>query len=331
MKDAQSRKWQITINNPLDKNLNHEAIKAELEKMKPCIYYCLSDEVGGKEKTHHTHTFIACSSAVRFSTIKNRFPQAHIEIAHGTSEQNREYIFKEGKWANVKEKHETKIPDTQEEWGELPIERRGARNDLADLYDMIRNNMSTYEILEENPDNILHIDTIERVRQTIREESNKKIFRELTVTYVCGQTGVGKTRRIMEQYGYENVFRVTNYAHGGFDSYKGQDVVLFEEFRSSLKIQDMLNYLDGYPLEFLCRYFNKVACFTKVYIVSNIRLEEQYVNIRTESLETWQAFIRRIHSVVVYTGVNQWVEYNPQEYLDEIEARKAFRLNQEEL
>ncbi len=30
---------------------------------------------------------------------------------------------------------------------------------------------------------------------------------------------------------------------------KGQDVIVFEEFRSSLKIQDMLNYLDGYPCE----------------------------------------------------------------------------------
>lgn len=314
-KDSQSRKWQITINNPLDKDFTHEKIKEEIQKMKSCIYYCLGDEIGGKEKTHHTHVYLACSSAVRFSTIKNRFEKGHIEIAHGTSQQNRDYVFKEGKWENDKDKHETKIPDTQEEFGEMPIERQGQRNDLADLYDMIKDGMSNFEIIEENPDYMLQIDTVERVRQTVREESYKNTFRELTVTYIWGKTGTGKTRNIMEQYGYENVFRVTSYLHGGFDSYKGQDVLILEEFRSSFKIQDMLNYLDGYPVEFPCRYVNKVACFTKVYIISNIDLTEQYTIVRIESIETWHAFIRRIHKVIVYTDINEVDEYQTEEYL----------------
>ena len=80
----------------------------------------------------------------------------------------------------------------------------------------------------------------------------------------------------MEKYGYQNVYRVTDYDHP-FDSYKGQDVIVFEEFRSSLKIQDMLNYLDGYPCELPCRYNNKLACFTKVYIITNISFNQQYI------------------------------------------------------
>ena len=93
-----------------------------------------------------------------------------------------------------------------------------------------------------------------------------------------------------------NVFRITDYLHP-FDLYKGQDVILFDEFRSSLKIQDMLNYLDGYPLELPCRYANKIACYTKVYLISNISLESQYMNIQLDSPETWDAFLRRIHTV----------------------------------
>ncbi len=320
-KDSQSRKWQITINNPLEKEMTHDRIKQELEKLKSCVYYCFGDEIGGKEKTHHTHIFIACSSAVRFSTLKKRFLQAHIEIAHGTSEQNRDYVFKEGKWEKDKDKHETKIPDTQEEFGEMPLERQGARNDLSDLYDMIKNGMSNYEIIEENPNYMLQIDTLERVRQTVREECYKSTFRTLTVTYIWGKTGTGKTRGIMEQYGYENVFRVTNYLHGGFDGYKGQDVIIFEEFRSGFKIQDMLNYLDGYPVELPCRYVNKIACFTKVYLISNTDLWKQYENVRMEALETWLAFIRRIHKVVVYMGTNQFTEYEAEDYI----SRNKFR------
>lgn len=312
-KNPQSRKWQITINNPLDKDLSHEKIKEELHKIKSCIYYCLGDEIGASKKTHHTHIYIACSSSVRFGTIKNRFPQAHIELARGTSEQNRDYIFKIGKYE--KDKSITRLPDTQEEYGEMPIERQGARNDITDLYDMIKEGMSDYEIFEENPNYILQIDTLEKVRQTFRQNQYKNTARELTVTYIWGKTGTGKTHSVMDKYGFENVFRLTNYLHGGFDTYKGQDVIVFEEFNSNFKIQDMLNYLDGYPLELPCRYANKVACFTKVYIISNIDLLQQYTSIQFEAPETWKAFLRRINKVVEYFDYNCFVEYETDEYI----------------
>ena len=103
----------------------------------------------------------------------------------------------------------------------------------------------------------------------------------------------------MERYGYENVYRVTDYKHP-FDTYKGQDILIFEEFHSNIKIQDMLNYLDGYPLDLPCRYNNKVACYTKVYITSNMSLRDQYVNIQREYEETWNAFLRRIGTVKTF-------------------------------
>lgn len=100
----------------------------------------------------------------------------------------------------------------------------------------------------------------------------------------------------MEKYGYENVFRVTNYDHP-FDGYSGQDVMLFDEFRSSLPLSNMLCYLDGYPLMLPCRYANRVACYTKVYIISNIPLEKQYPNVQLEELASFEAFKRRLTSV----------------------------------
>ena len=59
----------------------------------------------------------------------------------------------------------------------------------------------------------------------------------------------------------------------------------------------MLKYLDGYPLELPCRYLNKYACFTKIYIISNIPLAGQYTHVYEDSYESYLAFIRRIHSV----------------------------------
>ena len=296
--NTQSRKWQITINNPLEHGLTQDRIKEELAGLKSLLYWCMSDEIG-ENGTYHTHVYIALTNGVRFNTLKKKFPPAHFELAHGTSQQNRDYVRKEGKWLKDKKK-ETNLPETFEEQGEMPIERKGARNDLADLYDQIRSGKTNAEILESNPEFMLLIDKIERARQTIREDQYKDTFRKLEVTYIFGPTGTGKTRSVMEQYGYESVFRVTDYDHP-FDSYKGQDIIIFEEFRSSLKIQDMLNYLDGYPLELPCRYANKVACYTQVYIITNIDLAEQYTSVQNEHPETWQAFLRRIKIVKIYS------------------------------
>lgn len=62
----------------------------------------------------------------------------------------------------------------------------------------------------------------------------------------------------------------------------------------------MLNYLDIYPLTLPARYSDRVACYTTVYITSNIPLEEQYQEIQRCKLETWRAFLRRIHVVREY-------------------------------
>lgn len=295
-KDSRSRKWQLTINNPIEKGFSHDKIKLELETMRSVVYWCMSDEIGASG-TYHTHIYIHGREAIRFSTVKKRFDCAHFEMAKGTALQNKEYVSKTGKWENDK-KHETCVDGTFEEWGEMPVERQGARNDLADLHSMIKQGISNYDIMEQMPEAMLQLDKIEQARQTIIQETYKKTWRDVTSYYIYGDTGTGKTRSVMERYGYENVFRVTDYMHP-FDNYRGQDVVIFEEFRSSFRVSDMLNYLDGYPLELPCRYANKYACYTKVYIISNIPLSHQYEN---QPRATFDAFLRRLKGVLHYTG-----------------------------
>lgn len=293
-KDSQSRKWQLTINNPDYHEVTHDTIKIAVGTMKSVIYWCMADEIG-EEGTRHTHIFLAARSAIRFSTIKKLFPAAHIEMCKGTCQQNMEYVSKTGKWEKDR-KHETCVNGTFEEFGEMPVERQGKRNDLDDLYDMIKSGMNDYDIVNEDPTYMTFLDTIQKTRQLVVQEKFRETFRDLDVTYIWGDTGTGKTRSVMEGHGYSNVFRVTDYSHP-FDAYSGQDVILFDEFRSSLLLADMLKYLDGYPLELPCRYLNKYACFTKVYIISNIPLAKQYTVAQMDNYETWLAFIRRIHTV----------------------------------
>lgn len=290
-KDKRTRKWQVTINNPLEHGMDHAAIRAIIEEMQ-LDYACLCDEIG-EEGTYHTHVFIQGKNAIRFSTMKAKFPSGHLEMCNGTAQENRDYIRKEGKHAKSKKK-ETNLPETFEEFGECPIERPGHRSDLDDLYDWITEGRSNAEIIKEEPRYMFSLDKIDNARQTILEAKYRSTERDIHVEYWYGETGVGKTRGLFDLYGYEDVYRITDYDHP-WDSYRQQRVVAFEEFHSSRKIQEMLNWLDRYPLELPCRYHNKWACYEFVYIITNISFEEQYSQVQKDYPGTFEALRRRIH------------------------------------
>ena len=169
MADTQSRKYQLTINNPKDKQLDHDALKIKLAQLKSAIYWCMADEIGLEAQTPHTHIFIQLRSPARFSRIKKLFPDAHIEQAHGSAAENKSYVQKSGKWANDA-KSDTSVPGTFEEWGELPDEPgQGYRTDVGAVYEMIADGMSNAEIMSANPDYAAQISRMDKIRQDILE------------------------------------------------------------------------------------------------------------------------------------------------------------------
>ena len=310
-RDTQSRKYLLTANDPIPKGLTHDKIIEILTGFKGIQYFCLADEQGS---CYHTHIYAVFRSPVRFSTIQKRFnSKVRIDTAYGDFTTCRAYVAKEGEKWEGSEKQATRVEGTFYEWGEIPAEHQGARNDLTFLYAMVKEGYSNYEILESNPDFMLRITDIERARQTIQAEENRNVFRELQITYIHGETATGKTRYVMEKYGYENVYRVTDYKNP-FDAYKNQNVIVFDEFSGNLRIQDMLNYLDGYPLDLPCRYANKQACYTRVYIISNICLKGQYKGIQYNEPEIWRAFLRRIQKIVRFYADGTRREYSAEDY-----------------
>lgn len=276
-KEFATRRYQLTINNPKEHGYDHDTIKAILAKGAKLLYWCMCDEEG-KEETYHTHLYLVFYNAVMFKTLKNKFPTAHIEVPQwGTNSENYAYIRKEGtkyhKDANGHYEYTdaqgkvhvgTNFSDTFEESGDLPPDaKQGDRNDLRMLYKLIASGEDNAQILGEHPEYLRDISHIDRTRQTILEEKYRNVFRRMNVTYISGPTGVGKTRSVREGCGYANCYSVSDYKHP-FDGYRGQAAILFDEFHNSLPLVNMLQYLDGYPLELPCRYANKQACYTEV-------------------------------------------------------------------
>ena len=296
-KEKSNRKYQLTINNPIEHGFTHEQIKNNLSTIKT-EYWCMCDEIGA-EKTPHTHIFLYSKNAIMFSTIQKRFYGAHIEFAKGTCQENRDYIRKEGKFLDSDKKETNKI-ETFEEFGEMPRERKGASDSVTQqVLEMIKEGASNLEIIDVFPSFMTKIQHLDKMRQTIVHEKYKTKFRELEITYIYGETETGKTRYVLDKYGYDNVYKVTNYEHP-FDNYENEDVILFDEFRSSLPLKDMLQYLDGYPCKLPARYTDKEACYTKVYIISNISFDKQYVDIQQKESNSFDAFKRRITKFLIF-------------------------------
>ena len=165
--NSQSRKWALVINNPSEAGLDHSAIKEILQRFSPA-YYCMADETASTG-TYHTHLFFYAPSPVRFATIKNRFPTAHIEKAYGTVQENRAYIRKEGRWADT-DKAETAVPGTFEEWGDAPPERAEKHPEMFRLVQNIRDGLTTTEIIDDNPAMAFRVRDIDLLRQTLTAE-----------------------------------------------------------------------------------------------------------------------------------------------------------------
>ena len=264
-------------------------------------YFCLAAEISSTG-TYHIHIFLYSSSPIRFGTVKKRFPTAHIEQAKGSCQENRDYIRKEGKWAET-EKAETRVEGTFQEFGTMPNASDEKSPKMAQLIRYVRDGLSNLEIIGIDPSYAFKTKEIDLLRQQLLEDRYTRENRKVIVHYIYGDSGTGKTRSIYEKHPATDICRITNYPAKGnvqFDAYKGQPVLVFEEFHSQIPIAAMLNFLDIYPVMLPARYYDRVACYTTVYITSNIPLDQQYSEIQKCKMETWNAFLRRIHTVTEY-------------------------------
>jgi len=147
------------------------------------------------------------------------------------------------------------------------------------------------------------VDKIEKFRQDKFKADFGENFRDIKVTYIYGGTRLGKTSYIYDRYKPNEVCRVTNYKIGTFENYRNQKVLVLDEFTGTPDITFMNNLLDRLPLELPARFTNRQACFTKVYIISNLPLNELY---KDSPPQVRQAFLERFHEIIKFTALGKW-------------------------
>jgi hypothetical protein len=310
MKDVRNREWFIRITKinhitSTDATINEEIYEYDFDNLYnqliekyTTVLYIIHDK---DPNNIHAHFVIQNDTVIRFPALKKMIPYGDIEVQKGNNKDVYNYLLhynQEDKELYTADKITHNI-EKIEEW--LLIEKgQGRRNDISLFYNDIDAGYTDLELRKKYP--LLYSrynNMIERTRQLLNEEKSKSFRTNLKVHYWYGDSGTGKTYLAITSHDINDVYIVNSYDKGSFDNYRGQKVVIFDEFRGDIPISSLLQYLDIYPLQLPARYNNKWAVFTEIYLISNIPLSNQYY---FQDTETWKALRRRIHDYRRFTS-----------------------------
>lgn len=91
-------------------------------------------------------------------------------------------------------------------------------------------------------------------------------WRNLENTVLWGETGVGKTRRVMEM---DDVYKIDP-PYTWWDGYEGEEIILIDDYTNrSVPRGTLLNLLDGYRLRLETKGGHTWALWKEVYITTN--------------------------------------------------------------
>lgn len=207
-------------------------------------------EICPTTKKQHWQGMIQFEKHVRFTVVKKLLPPTtHIEPMRGTVEQSLTYCKKEGAYSQV---------------GEFVAQ--GQRVDIDDAVAQIRAGKSVLDIARENP--AVHARCARTLELVEDAELLNKFRTEMTEgLWLWGPSGVGKSHRAFEGFKPETHY-VKNLADQWWDGYRGQEVILLNDFRGQLRYGEILELVDKWPHTLKRRGRQPVPCMAKKVIVT---------------------------------------------------------------
>ena len=264
-------------------------------------YVCFQYEQGASGNKH-LQGFMHYNRQIDFSMVKTIFPTIHLDACTESNYYYRAYCCKQ----------DTKIEGYDFfEHGVLVEERQ--RTDTAQFaQDVLDVNIPITELFIKYPTLTMHgLPKIKALRQEKLEEHFGNVTRDVHVTYIYGKSRAGKTTYPKRVLGYtpKQIAKVGKYnSTGQFDQYNMQDIIVFDEFKGQIPLTEMNDYIEGEPLNLSARNTNRVACYTKVFIISNYPLSEQYKKARRDGDEpSYEAFCNRIHEIIYMPERNSYI------------------------
>ena len=287
---------------------NYECAKEFFKRVDFVEYFCFKYEKGEKTGLLHLQGFMRYNKPLDMKTVHKIYPTIHLDPSYGTNNECRDYCMKDA----------TSIEGYDfYEFGNFVEEAQ--RTDMRKLAKDIKEGKSYDEMFDDYTWLMIQSgDKIMKAMQKHKQERFKNVVRQLHITYIYGKEGAGKTTYPERVLGYEpmQIGIVGEYnTTGMFDEYDGQDIIVFDEFDSQIDLTKMNKYLDGRPCSLHGRQYNRVACYTKVFIMSNYPLADLYKKARNEQGKepSYKGFVRRINEIIYMPDFNtyEWQKGRP--------------------
>ena len=289
-KNSKGCGWVCTLHN-LEKTDNEYL--EDFKKIDGVKFFKGQREIGEKTGKEHLQFFIDFENAVYFSTVQKLLPlTTHIEQRKAKKKIDA---------VNYCCKEKTRIGEVLE-FGKFTDDRQNTNTEK--FFERLYGGANNMELQKEFPTLYAQygVDKLEKFRQDYLKAKYGDKMRDIKITYIYGSTRLGKTSYIYDKYKPSEICRVTNYKVGTFENYKSQKVLVLDEFTGLLDITFVNNLLDRLPLDLPARYGNRTACFTEVYIISNLAVTELYKEQQNTMPEVYRAFTERIHEIIKFTA-----------------------------
>jgi len=237
----------------------------------------IAGEEVGEEGTAHIQGAVAWTTAVRFGQVQSwwntRYAGANqackiwVRNMKGSPKQSQKYCSKEGKVII----HYNKL-------------KQGDRQDLTDLWEDIQQGKRWKGLVEDDE----HRSTAARYHKFvdkaigIAEESGADANRSVRVMVIYGEAGLGKTGGPKKCYKDDIYQPIVGANTVWFDGYKGQSVLLIDDFYGGIKYSYLMKLLDRGKLMLEVKGSTTYAKWNKVIITSNVHPSEWYKTVKDQ-------------------------------------------------
>ena len=292
------RNFCFTINKTDGVELKIDTKNGKWEFVKYCVWQY---EIGEKNGLEHIQGYIEMSKVIRWAGLRKILGSktVHIEKRLGTSLQARNYCMKD-----ATRKNKT-VPF---EYGVWVPKRRGERSDLITLkQDIFERKCSILYIMRNHTELWLkYSNSIKLMVGEARLQSVVAVERFVDVEIHYGQSGAGKSYHVSHKY-KDKVYRLDiDCGILWFDGYKGEKILLIDEFEGNIKYSNFKKILDKYKYRCQIKGGYVWAEWEKVYIISNSKPNKWYK-------KNLAALKRRVNKIYRYDFVTQ-VKNEPWKY-----------------
>lgn len=256
----------FTLNNPTDEEkafFNKLTTDAEFRRLKNCRYIVYQQEIGVDTATVHLQGYIELFGQQSVRQIKTKYnARMHIERRRGSQQQAIDYC----------KKQDTRDPNGPSGTGGIHAKTTVS----GSLIDAIANNASITEIADAFPDQFMkHASNIEKMV----ELKAKPRDWAMKIDIYFGDTGVGKsyTAHVDNPDAYYG-----SWPAGGrwwWPRYEGQETVILDEFRHQIKMDQMLQIMDRYPMKVEFKGGNTEFRSKHIVITTNICPRQWYPGV----------------------------------------------------